>query len=123
MFSRTRTTKRHPAFTKKAIAELPEANDTQQLAREAVAYEVMEIWEKPLPAGTKYEKDGATHKTSQDDVARLHIIKLVNANGEMSNTFGMVQAPWGTHLTIYSITPSFLVMYEILKAKGYKRIF
>ena len=123
MFSRTRTTKRHPAFTKKAIASYStdvdmNGHSLQQLAREAVAFETLEVWEKTLPAGHNSPKG----VTLCDENVQMHVIRLINGNGEKSNPFGMLEASWGTHFAIYSMSDDMRSLYLAFEAKGYKRI-
>ena len=121
--TKIKTTKRHPAFTKKAIASYPtdvdmNGHSIQQLAREAVAFETLEVWEKTLPAGHKSPKG----VTLCDELVQMHVIRLINAKGEKSYPFAMMKTSWGMYLCLYAMSDSLVCIYAVTKAKGYQRI-
>lgn len=116
-------TKRHPAFTKKAIASYStdvdmNGHSLQQLAREAVAFETLEVWEKTLPAGFNSPKG----VTLCDELVQMHVIRLINANGEKSNPFAMMKTSWGTYFAVYAMSDSLAGIHYVTQTKGYKRI-
>ena len=114
----------YPAFHPEALAAVPKENTIQETLRNAVGISIERQFVKALPAGTKYH-DGVSgspdgyKNTTEDGQGILYFLRVCDAEGKISNPFGMLECPWGTYVCIYSMNGSYDSLNEVVKAKGY----